>query len=76
MNPDAFPYQFECVDCPDGRRNTTTVTYEEAVDELPPHVNEHDATVRGAVDNAMANRGWHEVKGRRMCPECVSRHWD
>jgi len=61
-----FPYRFECLDCP--HDSTTTVTFEQAVDAVPPGFS---ATARQAVDRALQSKGWWEIQGRKLCPECV-----
>jgi hypothetical protein len=61
-----FPYQFECMDCP--YDSSVEITYEEATEAVPPGV---EATPRQAVERALTSKGWWEVQGRKLCPQCV-----
>ena len=68
MDSRHFPYEFECATC--GKE--LTVTYDEAVEKLPPHMNEHDATPRRAVEHFRRAQGWwiQSPAGMR-CPDCL-----
>lgn len=61
FNEEIFPYQFEC-SC----GNETEVTHRDVTDRAF-----HASTPREAVNYVLRSRGWWEVDGRRICPECA-----
>lgn len=66
MDKRIFPYHFECTDCPHG--STEQITHEDATEAVPPGI---EATPRQAVNKALRSKGWWEVEGRLLCPQCV-----
>jgi hypothetical protein len=66
LDPEIFPYLFDCPDCPYG--SSTKVTHRDVTD-LPPYV--AGPTVRHAVNEALRSKGWGQINGQWMCAKCV-----